>query len=454
LKKRITILGAGESGTGAALLAKNKGYDVFVSDSRAIKLNYKSALDEHDILFEEGGHTDRIYETDLVIKSPGIPFTTDILEPFLSEGVKVIDEIEFAYQHTTTKVIAITGTNGKTTTTLLLTYLLKNAGIKAIAAGNVGKSFARAVLENKPEYFVVEISSFQLDAIDTFKPHIAILLNITPDHLDRYDGSMEKYTAAKMRIAMNMDERDHFIYYEDDPQIRKSMHLIPEGVLQKRVSLHKEDADAFYDDHKLKFAEPTDFEIAVEDLALKGPHNYINSMCAALAAKLTSAKKKKILKGLKSFVNAPHRMEKVDEIKEVKFINDSKATNVQSTKYALESFNTALVWIAGGVDKGNDYALINELVKRKVKVLICLGKDNGKLKEAFGELVDTLIEVSSIQDAVNFSITYADPGDVVLLSPACASFDLFLNYEDRGNQFKNAVKNLKEQILRSYDGKS
>lgn len=446
MKERITILGAGESGTGAALLAKSKGYDVFVSDSRAVKTNYKAALHEHNIDFEEGGHTDRIYETNLVIKSPGIPYTADILKPFLSEGVKVIDEIEFAFQHTTAKVIALTGTNGKTTTTLLLNYLLKIAGVKAVAAGNVGKSFARAVLENKPEYFVVEVSSFQLEGIDTFKPHIAILLNITPDHLDRYDGSMEKYTAAKFRIAKNMDDKDHFIYYEDDPQIRKSLHLLPEGILHKTVSLHREGADAFYDDHQLKFADSSEFLINVEDLALKGPHNYINCMCAALAVKLTSAKKKKILKGLMSFINAPHRMEKVEEVKEVKFINDSKATNVQSTKYALESFNTALVWIAGGVDKGNDYALISELVKRKVKVLICLGKDNGKLKDAFGDLVETIVETTSIQDAVNISITYADPGDVVLLSPACASFDLFLNYEDRGNQFKNAVRNLKDNL--------
>ena len=446
MKKRITILGAGESGTGAAVLAKRKGNDVFVSDANVIKQKYKNMLHENDVPFEEGGHTDQVYNADLVIKSPGIPFSAEVVKRFLSRDIKVIDEIEFAFQHTDTKIIAVTGTNGKTTTTLLLNYLLKSAGLKSIAAGNVGQSFARAVLEEKPDYFVVEVSSFQLEGIESFKPHIAILLNITPDHLDRYDGSMEKYAAAKMRIAMNMDDKDYFIYYADDPQIRKSLQLLPGNVIKKSVSLHKEDADAFYDDQMLKFAEYSDFEIAVEDLALKGPHNYINCMCAALAAKLVNVKKKKILKGLQKFINAPHRMEKVAKVKEVKFINDSKATNVQSAKYALESFNTPIVWIAGGVDKGNDYTLISELVKRKVKVLICLGKDNQKLKEAFEGVVETVVEVSSMQDAVNFSITYADPGDIVLLSPACASFDLFLNYEDRGNQFKNAVRKLQEQF--------
>lgn len=447
MKQRITILGAGESGTGAALLAIKKGYEVFVSDSRIIKRKYKNVLDENLIDYEEEGHTERIYDADLVIKSPGIPYNVPVVKEFISRGIKVIDEIEFAFLHTKAKVIAVTGTNGKTTTTLLIHHLLDTAGVKSVVAGNVGRSFARAVLEHDPEYFVVEISSFQLEGIQTFKPYVAVILNITPDHLDRYDGSMEKYAAAKMLITKNMDENDCFIYYDDDPQIRKNLFHVTQPVRRKTVSLHNHKADAYYDDQELKFTNSTDFQISVKELALKGPHNYINCMCAALTAKLTSAKKKKVLEGLQNFVNAPHRLEKVGEIKEVIFINDSKATNVQSVKYALESFNQQMILIAGGVDKGNDYSIISELVRRKVKILICLGKENEKLKEAFGNLVEEVFETTIMQEAVQFAMSHADPGEVVLLSPACASFDLFLNYEDRGNQFKNAVRKLEEKFM-------
>ncbi|MGK7390991.1 MAG: UDP-N-acetylmuramoyl-L-alanine--D-glutamate ligase [Candidatus Cyclobacteriaceae bacterium M2_1C_046] len=442
MSKKITILGAGESGTGAALLGKNKGYEVFVSDGKTIKTEYKNLLDEHEIPYEEGGHSDKINDADLVIKSPGIPYEAEVVNRFIAKGVQVIDEIEFAYQHNKSKIIAITGTNGKTTTTLLTYHLLKNAGINVTLAGNVGKSFAKAVLENSPEYFVVEVSSFQLDGIDTFKPDIAILLNITPDHLDRYQGSMEAYAASKLRISKNMDDKCTFIYYEDDPQIKKLLHLVPKDVERKPVSLHNPNAAGFYDENKIIFPGHTDFEISTEELALKGPHNFINSMCAALAAKKAHAKKKKILAGLENFKNYPHRLENVGEIREVTFINDSKATNVQSVKYALESFSENLIWIAGGIDKGNDYSLIRQLVDRKVKILICLGKDNEKLKKAFNDVVDEIFETTIVQEAVQLAIQHADPGDVVLLSPACSSFDLFLNYEDRGNQFKNAVRQL------------
>lgn len=442
MSEKITILGAGESGTGAALLAQHKGYEVFVSDGKTIKTEYKNLLDEHGIVYEEGGHTNKIIEADLVIKSPGISYEAEVVKQFTDKGVPVIDEVEFAYQHTKAKIIAITGTNGKTTTTLLTYHLLHQAGVNAVLAGNVGKSFAKAVLDNSPEFFVIEISSFQLDGIRSFKPDVAILLNITPDHLDRYQGSMEAYAESKMRICKNMDDKGVFIYHEDDPQIKKLLHLVPDNVEKKPVSLHNPKAAAFYDENRLVFTGHTDFTISTDELALKGPHNYINSMCAALAAKKAYVKKKKILKGLANFKNAPHRLERVGEIREVVFINDSKATNVQSVKYALESFSAKIIWIAGGIDKGNDYSLIRQLVNRKVKVLICLGRDNEKLKNAFNDVVDQIFETTMIQEAVDFAIQHADPGDVVILSPACSSFDLFLNYEDRGNQFKNAVRQL------------
>lgn len=446
MSKNITILGAGESGTGAALLAKNKGFNVFVSDSKIIKPEYKNLLDEYNIEYEENGHSVKVYNADLVIKSPGIPYTIEVVKKFTDKGIEVIDEIEFGFRHTNSKIIAITGTNGKTTTTLLIYHILKQAGVNALLVGNVGISFARAVLENSPEYFVVEISSFQLEGIKTFKPSIAVLLNITPDHLDRYEESMEKYANAKMRIAMNMDESDTFIYYEDDPQVKKYLEKVPEEVIRKPVSLYNPHAAAFYDEGKLIFNGYPDFLIKTEKLSFNGPHNFINAMCAALATKTANAKKKKILKALTNFKNAPHRLEKVAELKGVSFINDSKATNVQSVKYALESFSQRLIWIAGGIDKGNDYALIKELVKRKVKMLICLGRDNDKLKAAFDDVVEDIKETTIVQEAIQMAFENADPGDVVLLSPACSSFDLFLNYEDRGNQFKNAVRKLDENL--------
>lgn len=450
MRERIVILGAGESGTGAALLAKAKGYDVFVSDQAQIKEKYKVELQQHDIAFEEGLHTDeKILDASLIIKSPGIPEKADVIKKAKTAHLTIIDEIEFAYRYIgDAGVIAITGTNGKTTTTLLTYHLMKEAGLNVALAGNVGFSMARQIVDKKFHWFVLELSSFQLDGTDTFKPDVGILLNITPDHLDRYEYNMQNYVNSKFQLVANMEPQHHFIYYEDDIVIAKELDtraIVPTRI---PVSLkHNSAAPVKYDGDKMSFKlQGKDFKIAQSETTLKGPHNLINTMAAVSAAYVAGANIEAIREGLKTFVNAPHRLEPVGVIRGVEFINDSKATNVDSVIYALGSYDKPLVWIAGGVDKGNDYTLIREDVRKKVKALICLGKDNHKLKKAFGDVVPKVQETQSVADLVRMALQAAQKGDIVLLSPACASFDLFKNYEDRGNQFREAVRELKKQI--------
>ncbi|HEY0655768.1 MAG TPA: UDP-N-acetylmuramoyl-L-alanine--D-glutamate ligase [Chryseosolibacter sp.] len=450
MKERVVILGAGESGTGAALLAKAKGMDVFVSDQGPIKDKYKMELSSNGISFEENQHTEnKILDASFIIKSPGIPDKAPIIKAVKSAHITIIDEIEFAYRYIgQSKIVAITGTNGKTTTTLLTYHLMKNAGLNVALAGNVGFSMARQVAQNSFDWFVLEMSSFQLDGTDTFKPDVAVLLNITPDHLDRYEYNMQNYVNSKFLIVENMEPQQHFIYYAEDPVIAnelKSKAIVPQKV---SVSLKGDSGSSVkYDGSKMVFnvgGKAT--KIGQDETTLKGPHNLINTMSAVSAALLTGVSVEKVKEGLKTFKNAPHRLEPVGTIRGVEFINDSKATNVDSVVYALGSYDQPLVWIAGGVDKGNDYNLIKDEVKKKVKTLICLGKDNEKLKKAFGGIVPQIMETQSVRDLVRMALDAATKGDVVLLSPACASFDLFKNYEDRGNQFREAVSQLKKEI--------
>jgi len=448
MKKRVVILGAGESGTGAALLAKAKGFDVFVSDQGSIKDKYKAELTNASLAFEEGIHTDdKILNADLIVKSPGIPDKAEIVKKAKAASIAIVDEIEFASRYTQSKVIAITGTNGKTTTTLLTYHLLHNAGFRVGLAGNVGFSMARQVAESQFDWYVLEMSSFQLDGIKTFDPEIGILLNITPDHLDRYEYTMQKYVDSKFRLIRNMTERQHFIYYGDDQVIATEVSkkkLVPHAV---SISLKPESKEkVHYDGEKMAFDLKEKFSIAQSDTTLKGPHNLINTMAAVTAAHLAGASLDSIRAGLKTFKNAPHRLEMIATIKGVEFVNDSKATNVDSVVYALGSYDKPLIWIAGGVDKGNDYNIIKEEVRKKARALICLGKDNDKLKKAFGDVVPTIRETQSVSELVHIALQVAKAGDVVLLSPACASFDLFKNYEDRGDQFRRAVLELKKEV--------
>ncbi|HTE31597.1 MAG TPA: UDP-N-acetylmuramoyl-L-alanine--D-glutamate ligase [Chryseolinea sp.] len=448
MSERVVILGAGESGTGAALLAKVKGFDVFVSEQAIIKEKHKTELLREQIAFEEGQHSpDLILNAELIIKSPGIPEKSEIVLKVKEAGIPMIDEIEFACRYASGKVIAITGTNGKTTTTLLTYHLMKNAGFTVALAGNVGFSMARQLAERDHDWYVIEVSSFQLDGIKEFRPEIAILLNITPDHLDRYDYQMEKYIDSKFSLIENMKEEDHFIYYNDDPIISgevKSRGLVPHGV---PVSLKNDQSmPCYFDGKQMNFRLKQAFQIAQSETTLKGPHNLINTMAAVSAVFLAGAPLIAIRAGLKTFKNAPHRLEPVATIKGVDFVNDSKATNVDSVVYALGSYDKPLVWIAGGVDKGNDYSIIMDQVKQKVRVLICLGKDNGKLKHYFKDVLSQIYETQDVHELVHKALEVAADGDVVLLSPACASFDLFKNYEDRGNQFRRAVLELRDEI--------
>ncbi len=442
MKEKIVILGAGESGTGAALLAKAKGYDVFVSDSGTIKDKYKAELVANEIAFEEGGHTDeKIVDTRLLIKSPGIPDKAPVIRMVAGRNVSVIDEIEFAFRHTNAHIIAVTGTNGKTTTTLLAYHLLKTAGFNVGLAGNVGQSMARQVATHDFDWYVVELSSFQLDGIESFKPEIAILLNITPDHMDRYDYTMQNYVNAKFQLVENMTRQECFIYFADDAVIARELKTRSIVPVQIPVSLQAHGHTAVhFDGREMVFNLREQFRIVQSDTTLKGPHNLINTMAAVTAVYHAGAKPAAIKEGLKTFVNAPHRLEPVGTVKGVTFINDSKATNVDSVMYALDSFDGPLVWIAGGVDKGNDYNQIKDAVKEKVRALICLGKDNDKLKKAFGGVVPVIRETQSVKELISIALEVARSGDVVLLSPACASFDLFRNYEDRGDQFRAAVR--------------
>lgn len=446
MTQRIAILGAGESGTGAALLAKVKGYEVFVSDQGSIKDKYKDDLVRNKIEFEELKHTEeKILQADLVIKSPGIPEKAEIIKKLHAKGVEVIDEIEFGFRHIPGKVIAITGTNGKTTTTLLTYHLMKSAGYSVALAGNVGESLARKVANGDADWYVLEISSFQLDGTKTFRPEIGILLNITPDHLDRYEYKLQNYIDSKFRIIRKMDAASKFIYYADDEMISKEIGANNTTASKIQVSLKDTKVPVFFDGKLMQFNLGEKFNVSQTDTTLKGPHNLINTMAAVSAVYLAGVKPEAIREGLKTFKNAPHRLEPVGMVNGVEFINDSKATNVDSVVYALGSYNQSLIWIAGGIDKGNDYNLIKDQVKAKVKALICLGTDNKKLKDFFGSIVPVIRETQSVEELVQIALQEAQKGDVVLLSPACASFDLFKNYEDRGDQFRKAVGNLKKE---------
>lgn len=441
---KVVILGSGESGTGAAILAKAKGFAVFVSDQGTIKDTYRDDLIRHKIDFEEGAHSeDKILDAQLVIKSPGIPDKAEMVKKIKAKGIEVIDEIEFGFRYLKGKVIAITGTNGKTTTTLLTYHLLKSAGYRVALAGNVGESLARKVAEDHHDWYVLEVSSFQLDGTKNFKPAIGILLNITPDHLDRYEYTMQNYVNSKFQLIRNMDAQDSFIYYQDDEWIPAEITKRHPAVNAVTISLKDQTASAHFDGHLMQFDLGESFSISQADTTLKGPHNLINTMAAVSAAYRAGVKLESIRAALKTFKNAPHRLELIATINGVDFVNDSKATNVDSVVYALGSYQQPLVWIAGGIDKGNDYNLIKDAVAKKVKTLICLGKDNEKLKSFFGGVVGRVLETQSVKELVRMALEEAKAGDVVLLSPACASFDLFKNYEDRGEQFRRAVMEMK-----------
>ncbi|MEY3114318.1 MAG: hypothetical protein RL423_504 [Bacteroidota bacterium] len=446
MSKKIIILGAGESGVGAALLAKQKGYNVFVSDASAIKPIYQSELEANHIPFESGTHdVERILEADEVMKSPGIPEKSELVKQIRAKGIPVISEIEFGYRYKgASKIIAITGSNGKTTTTSLLYHICKVAGQDAAIVGNIGFSFARQIAQDPKALYVIEVSSFQLDDIHSFRPDIAILLNITEDHLDRYNYQFENYIKSKFRIIENQTEQDCFIYCIDDEVVVKHLELLTTHTNLLPFSMKQELKKGGYiknEQMMLKIQEER-VTMSIYDFALKGKHNAYNTMAASIAASTLGIRKEKIREAVSNFHSLEHRMEFVATVKGVDFINDSKATNVNSTWYALESMQKPTILILGGVDKGNDYALVADLVKDKVKAIVCMGTDNAKLIEYFKDKVAQIIEVDSAKKAVIASFKLAEKGDVVLLSPACASFDLFKNYEDRGHQFKESVKEL------------
>ena len=438
-------MGGGESGTGAAILAKSKGFDVFLSDRGQLNQQYIDVLTREDIPFEQGFHSqEKILNSDLIIKSPGIPDTAALVIALKDNGVPVISEIEFAARYTDAKIIAITGSNGKTTTTLLTYHLLKNAGLNVGLAGNIGDSFAWQVAEKQFDWYVLEISSFQLDNIVNFHPNISVLLNITPDHLDRYGYDFQNYIDSKFNIVRNQTAKDHFIFFEDSDVIKSE--LIKRDITTENIGISLIDKlpNGLYlnDNVLISNVRETAFSQPFDALPIKGPHNAINAMAAIAVAQLVGIDEAQISEGLKSFTNAPHRLEEVAVIDEVTYVNDSKATNVDSVFYALGSFEKPVVLIAGGVDKGNDYSQIEALVRNKVKALIVLSKDFQKLESYFSEIVPQIYTTQDVQDAVNKAQQWSVPGDVVLLSPACASFDLFKNYEDRGEKFKTAVRSL------------
>jgi UDP-N-acetylmuramoylalanine--D-glutamate ligase len=443
--KKIVILGAGESGAGSAILAQKQGYEVFVSDKGLIKPKYKEILEKAEIRFEEGNHNEEeIHRASEVIKSPGIPENTPVIIKLREKGIPVISEIEFAGRYTDAAKICITGSNGKTTTANLIWHMLDKAGKKVAITGNVGNSFAMAVAEGGFDYYVIEISSFQLDGMYDFKADIAVLLNITPDHLDRYGYKLQNYIDSKFRITRNQTKSDCFIYWADDPIIKAELSKRKFGMTLLPFSAESKDNMAGYienDDLIIDYHQKTNL-MTIHDLALKGRHNTYNSMAAAIAGKVLNIRKDVIRESLVDFQGVEHRLEPVITVCGVNFINDSKATNVNSTWYALECLDTDVVWIAGGIDKGNDYKELFQVVKKKVKAVVCLGKDNKKIIESFSDKVKTIVETSSMEEAVRTSYYLAAKGDTVLLSPACASFDLFNNYEDRGRQFKKAVRNL------------
>lgn len=444
--KRIVILGAGESGVGAAMLAQKQGYDVFVSDFGPIADRYKTALQEMNVSFEEQQHTDAlILNATEVIKSPGIPSTAPIIKSLNKSGIPVISEIEFAKRYTKAKTVCITGSNGKSTTSLLTYHILRNAGLDVGLAGNIGQSFAAQVATAEFDWYVLEISSFMLDDMFEFKADIAVLLNITPDHLDRYDYKLENYAASKMRIVQNQTANDVFIYCADDEETNKALKLTNILAQQYPFSIHKKiEAGAYLADENILINTPPKdlFTMSISELALQGKHNIYNSMASGIVAKVLELRNNTIRESMGNFKNIEHRLEFVAKISDVTYINDSKATNVNSTWYALESVGTDVVLIMGGVDKGNDYAMLKDLVRSKVRAIVCLGKDNKRIHEAFEDDVEIIVNTFSANEAVQVAYHLAKKGNTVLLSPACASFDLFKNYEDRGNQFKAAVKEL------------
>ncbi len=445
MKRRIVILGAGESGTGAAVLASRKGFDVFVSDHGRVEDKYRGILTANNIAFEEGKHTpELIMNADEVVKSPGLREDNPLVTALRGKGIPVISEIEFAGRYTDAVTICVTGSNGKTTTTNLIWHMMKKAGLKAAMTGNVGNSFAMAVAEGGYDYYVIELSSFQLDGMYDFRATVAILMNITPDHLDRYDHKMQNYVDSKMRVIQNQTAADHFIWCADDPVTcsEVSKRTITAQSYPFSIDRCENMAACIENDNLiLDITEKTSL-MTIHDLALKGRHNTYNSMAAAIAGKVLNIRKETIRESLADFQGVEHRLESVIMVAGINFINDSKATNVNSTWYALECMKTDVVWIAGGIDKGNDYSELNTVVKEKVKAIVCLGKDNSKIISAFGDMVPTIVETGSMEEAVKSAYYLAHKGDTVLLSPACASFDLFRNYEDRGRQFKMCVRNL------------
>ena len=443
--ERLVVLGAGESGVGTAILGKQKGYEVFVSDKGEIKEEYKKVLEHFEIEWEENQHTEaKILNADLVMKSPGIPDKVSLVRKLVDSGISVISEIEFASKYTDATIIGITGSNGKTTTTMLTNHLLKEGGLHVGMAGNIGDSYAKMVAENDFSHYVLEISSFQLDGVLDFKPKVAIITNITPDHLDRYDYKFENYITSKFRITRNQDANDYLIYDADDEVI---VNWLKDNPVQSKLvpfSLKRElKWGAWLDKNIIRInIEPKTLKMSTDFLTLEGQHNVKNAMAAGLASLLVNVRKETILQSIQNFQGAPHRLEKVLKINHVEYVNDSKATNINATYYALDGIRKPIVWIVGGVDKGNDYAELMPLVREKVKGIICLGMDNSKLIETFGNVVEPLVETFSMEEAVKVAYKMSDRGDTVLLSPACASFDLFENYEDRGNQFKAAIKKL------------
>ncbi|MEP7253363.1 MAG: UDP-N-acetylmuramoyl-L-alanine--D-glutamate ligase [Ginsengibacter sp.] len=446
MEKRIIILGAGESGVGAALLAKQQKYDVFVSDSSLIKEVFKSELILNCIGFEEGSHDkERVLSADIIVKSPGIPETNGLVQELRKKNVEIISEIEFAYRYKgESKIIAVTGSNGKTTTTAMIYHICSKAGLDCAVVGNIGFSFARQIATEPKKLYVAEISSFQLDDIKFFRPDVAVLTNITEDHLDRYNYKFENYIASKFNIIKNQNENDVFIYNEDDEITIKYLDKFLNATNPLPFSMNKPLPQGAYISNAemhIKWKKE-EMSMSVDDFAVKGKHNQYNTMAAGLSAVVMDIRKEKIRDAVQTFESLEHRMEPVATIKGVEFINDSKATNTNSTWFALESMNKPTILILGGVDKGNDYSFMKEIVKEKVKAIVCMGIDNRKIHEAFGNDVELIINTNNAKDAVTSAFHFADKGDVVLLSPACASFDLFKNYEDRGKQFKDAVKDL------------
>ncbi|MGB0882145.1 MAG: UDP-N-acetylmuramoyl-L-alanine--D-glutamate ligase [Vicingaceae bacterium] len=443
--QRLVILGGGESGVGAAILAKQKGFEVFVSDRGEIKDKYKNVLKNIEVKWEEGNHTEaKILNATVVIKSPGIPDTVPLILKIKEKGIKVISEIEFAGRYTNAKFIGITGSNGKTTTAMLTYHMLGKAGLNVGLAGNIGDSLAKQVAENDKGFYVLELSSFQLDGMFDFKVDIAMILNITPDHLDRYDNKFENYAASKFRILQNQTKYNHIIYCEDDIVVKEELKKEKYSGEKHPFSIKNKisNGGCIENEDLIIHTNNKLFTMKITELALQGKHNLYNSMASGIAGRVLDLKKDVIRESLTDFQNVEHRLEEVGKVNGIVFVNDSKATNVNSTWYALESFQHPIVWIVGGVDKGNDYEMLAELVSDRVKAIVCLGKDNAKIHEAFEDIIEDIVDAESAQEAVNAAYSLSRKGDTVLLSPACASFDLFDNYEDRGHQFKRAVKAL------------